>query len=199
MLDTEFHADDSDAIMVQEITEAVSIRAFYLLFHPNFIYRYTSLHTRAKAWHEYLECLLSPIIRKKYGDISQERQINGQNINNNNNKHTFIHELLRMCYFEEMLPHEALMDNLKTVILAGSETTALTITNTILMLAMNPEIDMRVYQEIKEFCQEGIELDFSTLKDMTYLDMVVKETLRLFPAVPGTIRDTLADTFISNF
>lgn len=196
MLDTEFIANDHDAVMVQEITEAVSIRAFFLLFHPNFIYRCTSLHTRAKAWHDYLENLLKPIIKEKFDDLTQEQL---SDVQNSNVKHTFLHELLRMCYIERTLPHQALMDNLKTVILAGSETTAITITNAILMLSMNPEIDAKVYQEIKESCPDETIIDHSVVKEMTYLDMVVKETLRLFPAVPGTIRETMSDTYIGTW
>lgn len=64
------------------------------------------------------------------------------------------------------------------------------------MLAMHPEVDQRLHAEIQEFCQDGAEIDHKLIKEMNYLDMVFKEVLRLFPSVPGTVRSTMADTFI---
>lgn len=66
----------------------------------------------------------------------------------------------------------------------------------ILMLAMHPKVDEKLYNEITEYFKVGDDLNYDMVKRMPYLDMVVKEVLRLFPAVPGTVRETLSDTFI---
>lgn len=66
----------------------------------------------------------------------------------------------------------------------------------LLMLAMHPDVDKKLYAEIQEFCHEGVEIDYKLIKQMEYLNMVFKEVLRLFPSVPGTARSTIEDTFI---
>lgn len=192
MLETDFTADYNDAMMVQEINEVACTRAFNLLYHPDWIFQWTSLHRRAKAWHEYLENILDPIItsKKRCGDVSVEGDYKTS---------SFINELLKISYIENKVPYKAMMDNLKLIILAGSEPLSIALSNVLTMLAIYPEIDNRVYQEINEFYKEGTCLDSTTVKQFTYLDRVIKETLRLLTVVPGTTRDTLADTFIRKY
>lgn len=187
MLETDFTADFNDAIMLQEINEVACTRSFYLLYHPDWIFQWTSLHKRGRAWHEYLEEILKPIVKnkKRGGDFSVEGDY----------KTTFINELMKITYFEDKVPVEALMDNLKTIILAGSEPLSIALSNVLTMLAIHPDIDQKVYQEIQSFYEPG-KLDGITIKKFTYLDRVIQETLRLLTIVPGTVRDTMADTYI---
>lgn len=64
------------------------------------------------------------------------------------------------------------------------------------MLAMHPKIDETLYSEITEYYKIGDDLNYGTVKKMSYLDMVVKEVLRLFPVVPVTAKESLCDTFV---
>ena len=52
-------------------------------------------------------------------------------------------------------------------------------------LAVNPDIQDRLYQEVKEVKEElnGKPLSYEILQKMKYLDMVVSETLRKWPNV----------------
>lgn len=61
------------------------------------------------------------------------------------------------------------------------------------MLALHPAIDERVYSEIQENYQTDTYLDYDTVKKCQYLDMVVKEVLRVFPVAPITIRENLTE------
>lgn len=68
-----------------------------------------------------------------------------------------------------------------------------------LMLALHPEIDQKLYDEIKDYSNNGMnELDYETVKKMPYLDMVVKETLRLLPVVPIVGRQCIQDVELGN-
>lgn len=49
---------------------------------------------------------------------------------------------------------------------------------TIMMLAMYPEIDKKVEQEIFEHYTPGDEITNELLKKMTYLEQVLKEAMR---------------------
>jgi cytochrome P450 len=57
------------------------------------------------------------------------------------------------------------------------------------MLALHPEVQQKAVQEIMEvFGTVDAPIDFETLNQLPYLDMVVKETMRLFPVLPVSAR-----------
>lgn len=64
------------------------------------------------------------------------------------------------------------------------------------MLAMHPEVDHKLNQELKENFKVGDQIDHTLLKKLPYLDMVFKETLRLFPTVPIVLRQANAEKYI---
>lgn len=64
------------------------------------------------------------------------------------------------------------------------------------MLAMHPEVDHRLSQELNQNFKIGDPIDHVLLKKLPYLDMVFKETLRLFPTVPIILRQANADKYI---
>lgn len=51
------------------------------------------------------------------------------------------------------------------------------------MLAMHPDIQEKVRKETEEVVGDGI-IDQQATINMKYLDMVIQETMRLFPAGP---------------
>lgn len=62
------------------------------------------------------------------------------------------------------------------------------------MLAMCPEAQQKVVEELKEIYGTADEMiDFESLNKLTYLDMVVKETMRLFPVVPISARKSTGE------
>lgn len=73
--------------------------------------------------------------------------------------------------------------------------------STLVMLAMHPEIQERLYQEISSEFSNPTKCNVTAegLEKCVYLDMIVKETLRLFPPIPIITRSVIADTKIGNF
>jgi cytochrome P450 len=64
----------------------------------------------------------------------------------------------------------------------------------LLMLAMHDEVQEKLYQEISEiFENDDVEVDNESIKRMKYLDLVVKETMRLFPVAPVIGRKVVQD------
>lgn len=59
---------------------------------------------------------------------------------------------------------------------------------------MHPEVQQKLYEEIKEvFHSEDVKFELNTLYQLTYLDQVVKETLRLYPVAPMISRECTKD------
>ncbi|GFS67856.1 cytochrome P450 9e2, partial [Nephila pilipes] len=69
--------------------------------------------------------------------------------------------------------------------LAGYDTTASTLSFASYLLALNPGIQNKLYEELREVLQRHKgELTYEALQDMKYLDNVISETLRLYPPAP---------------
>lgn len=58
--------------------------------------------------------------------------------------------------------------------IAGFETSSSAISNALYELALNPEVQDKLRQEIKEYFNKHNELKYEYIKDMTYLDLVFR-------------------------
>lgn len=89
-------------------------------------------------------------------------------------------------------------DECVTLFIAGHETTALTLIWAWSLLAQNPDVEARLHTEV-DTVLAGRTPALSDLPNLPYTEMVVKETLRLYPAAWLTSREPLTDTTIQGF
>lgn len=85
------------------------------------------------------------------------------------------------------------LSNVRTFIFAGHDTTTSAISRTLHQLALYPEIQSRLREEVTAACKKHGDLDYDTLMTLPYLDAVCRETLRVFPPVPQ-----LSRTYVSS-
>lgn len=93
---------------------------------------------------------------------------------------------------------QELEDEANTMVFGAFETTA-TITYSILMcLSFYPEYQEKLFQEIVAVMPEERPVTFEDLGNLSYMEMVILETLRLLPAVPLIGRRTDCDLTLAN-
>lgn len=105
----------------------------------------------------------------------------------------------RKDFMSYMLPHNdkgefteaELTSNAATLLIAGSETTATTLTAGTYFLLKNPSVYQRLVQEIRSSFKEEKDITISELDNLPYLAAVLTETLRIFPPVPGIMSRTI--------
>ncbi|KAK4388998.1 cytochrome [Sesamum angolense] len=90
-----------------------------------------------------------------------------------------------------------IVDNCRNIYLAGFETSAVSASWCLMLLASNPEWQTRVRDEAEEFCQGRIP-DIDMLRKMKQLHMVIQETMRLYPPAPTLAREAFKDVKIGN-
>ncbi|KAK8582083.1 hypothetical protein V6N13_145071 [Hibiscus sabdariffa] len=90
-----------------------------------------------------------------------------------------------------------IVDNCKNIYFAGHETTAVTASWCLMLLALHPEWQSRIREEVAQVCPDGLPNadSISRLKTVT---MVIQETMRLYPAGAFVTRAVLEDTRIGN-
>ncbi|XP_075167036.1 cytochrome P450 6g1-like [Haematobia irritans] len=71
-------------------------------------------------------------------------------------------------------------------VVGGFETSSTTMSNALLELAKHPEIQEKLKQEIRSTLNqvEGSKLSYEDINQFEYLDMIIHETLRLYPVFP---------------
>lgn len=109
-----------------------------------------------------------------------------------------IDKLFRL-FFAGKFSDQIVKEQIETVLIAGNETSALTLSYTILLLAMYPEIQEKVYAELRSaYDTQDEETSYEKVQQLPYLDMVLKEGMRMFPVAPFIVRTAIADTAISS-
>jgi len=100
-----------------------------------------------------------------------------------NDKGDMMSMLLQAKYEDgSSMDTKLVMDELITLFVAGHETTSNALSWTFYLLAQHPEIQLRLQTELDSVLQ-GADADFSHLEQLTYCEMVVKESMRLLPPV----------------
>ena len=94
---------------------------------------------------------------------------------------------------EDKFTAKEIKDHILTFV-SGYETWAVSLADTILMLAINPDIQEKCFHEINTvFNSEDVVINQETLSGLKYLELVQKEVFRLMPTVPLVLREALDD------
>ncbi|GFZ15134.1 cytochrome P450, family 714, subfamily A, polypeptide 1 [Actinidia rufa] len=91
-----------------------------------------------------------------------------------------------------------IVDNCKNIYFAGHESTAVAASWCLMLLALHPEWQARVREEVAQVCREGL-IDAESLTKMKTVTMVIQEALRLYPPAAFVSREALEETQIGHF
>lgn len=83
-------------------------------------------------------------------------------------------------------------DEAMTLFIAGHETTANALAWTLYLLSQNPDVEARLLEELRTVLQ-GRPPQMADLHQLTYTDMVIKETMRLYPPAFIITREVAED------
>ncbi|KAL9335788.1 hypothetical protein Peur_072969 [Populus x canadensis] len=97
----------------------------------------------------------------------------------------------------KMLTTRQLVDECKTFFFGGHETTALALSWTLLLLAMHPEWQNKLREEIREVTGDK-EIDFTKVAGLKKMGWVMNEVLRLYPPSPNVQRQAREDIQVND-
>ncbi|CAK1546289.1 unnamed protein product [Leptosia nina] len=181
---------------VLDIFHLLTHRMFHIWLWPDCIYKFTSQHADFKESVRILYKLTDEIIQKKRTEL---RDLDLEEYNNQASGSTrcFLEHLMLLSGKDSGLSDVELRDEISLLLLAGTDTSAVAICNTLKLLAMYPKVQEDIYIELMDVLGDSNrKLNRSDLKDLKYLNMVVKESLRLFPPVPIIVRKVCEETVL---
>lgn len=109
-------------------------------------------------------------------------------------------DLLLEAYDRGEISREGIREEVDTFMFEGHDTTAAGLTWALYLLARHPHIQQQVHEEVDKFFEQRPEtLTVNDLKDLRYLECVVKEAQRMFPSVPFIARRTTEDCHLDGY
>lgn len=108
-------------------------------------------------------------------------------------------DIISVAMHSGVMDEENLVDQLMTFLGAGHETTATAMQWAVYALCKNPEVQIKLREEIRAnlpsiASEDSDAIDATTIDNLPYLHAVCNEILRFHPSVPGTIRTAVKDT-----
>lgn len=94
----------------------------------------------------------------------------------------------------EGLSEDELVGNILIFLVAGHETTAHALATVLALMALYPEEQVKLVQQIHNLQGDRPELTYDDMRKLTYATAIMYEALRLYPAVPLLPKVTHSDT-----
>ncbi|GFT96041.1 cytochrome P450 4V2 [Nephila pilipes] len=182
---------------VQEIGDSFMYRVIRPWLHLDFIFKWTACGKRFTANVRRVQAFTRRVIKNKKLDMeARNKYADVELFPNDSTSHrrkckAFLELLLEHHLKDPSFTEEDVREEVDTFMVEGHETTAMALSWTLYCLGINPQIQLRVQEELDEIFNDDISRDI-TREDITrmkYLECVIKETLRLYPPVPFMARE----------
>ncbi|VBA62333.1 cytochrome P450 [Mycobacterium attenuatum] len=136
--------------------------------------------------------------RSRVADIIEARRLNLTPEPGNDMLDIMLHSVDRAS--GDRLDNDNIINQIMTLLIAGSETSANTIAFALHFLSIYPDVAARARCEVDKLWPDPTapNIDFDDVPKLRYLRRVIDETLRLWPVAPGYSRQARQDTSIGN-
>ncbi len=105
--------------------------------------------------------------------------------------------LVRIAVKEPKYNREALIAEAVELLIAGTDTTAHTLSFAVGELSLNPRVFLQARNIVDQVCLNQSSINIESLKELGYIRAIIKETLRLYSVASGsTSLETQRDTMI---
>lgn len=89
---------------------------------------------------------------------------------------------------EGLIDPQGICSEVTTFITAGYDSTSICLTLTLVLLSLHQDVQQRCFEELQQHSDNDKELSAFDYNNFTYLECVIKESLRLFPPAPFIAR-----------
>ncbi|XP_028263336.1 cytochrome P450 4V8 [Parambassis ranga] len=194
------NSDSEYVRSVYKMSDIVSRRQRTPWFWPDFVYNYFGEGREQDKTLKILHSFTRKVINEKAENMSYIESDNDSD-RETRKRRAFLDMLLKTTDEEgNRMSHEDIQEEVDTFMFRGHDTTAASMNWVLHLLGSHPEAQKKVHQELQEvFGASEQPVNAEDLKNLKYLECVIKEALRLFPSVPFFARSIGEDCHINGF
>ncbi|XP_041469495.1 cytochrome P450 4V2-like [Lytechinus variegatus] len=184
---------------VSRMTNLVVRRIRNFMLWPDLIYKRTAAGKEHDKTLRVLHTVTEKMIQERLHHIPSNKSETDQSepITGQRKRIAFLDLLLQMHREDPSFTLKDIREEVDTFMFEGHDTTSSAISWALLLIGQHPEIQARLHDEIDEiFGKSERPVTSDDISKMSYLNCVVKESLRLIPAVPGIGRDIEDDIIV---
>lgn len=149
-----------------------------VIIFPRSLWPYLPFWKKFVAAWDHLFKVSEKLIHKKMAELQQSADLD-QDIEGAYLTHLLLSDKMTLS---------EILGSITELLLAGVDTTSNTICWALYHLAKEPQIQEQLYQEVSSVCPGDTVPVSDDTANMPYLKAVIRETLRLYPVVPGNAR-----------
>ncbi|KAF8265237.1 cytochrome P450 [Lactarius quietus] len=97
---------------------------------------------------------------------------------------------------DDRLSEEEVVAQMMGFLVAATDTTSSALSRVLHLLALHPDVQDKLRKELKEAFEDDEELTHDQLVSLPFLEAVCRESLRLFPPLPGVMRTARSDAIL---
>ncbi|GIX98377.1 cytochrome P450 4V2 [Caerostris extrusa] len=183
---------------IHDIGNTFMYRGFRPWLYPEVIFYRTTIGKNFKANLQCIQGLTRNVMKQKKAEMaSSDKNTEEMELNTNDNcalgkkRKAFLELLLELHLQDPSFTEEDVREEVDTFMFAGHDTTAMALSWSLYCLGLYPDIQKTAREELDAIFgndpKRGVVRE--DLMKMKYLECVIKETLRLYPAVPMFSRE----------
>ncbi|XP_028250015.1 cytochrome P450 [Parambassis ranga] len=157
-----------------------------IVLFPKSVWPYLPFWKQFVATWDHLFKVAEELVKKKMEEIQKNVDLD-QNVEG-----AYLTHLL----LSDQMTVTEILGSITELLLAGVDTTSNTISWSLYHLAKEPEIQEQLYQEVISVCPGDKVPNSNDIAQMPYLKALIRETLRLYPVVPGNARVTVENEIV---
>ncbi|CAH0697150.1 unnamed protein product [Spodoptera exigua] len=190
--------DKDYAVAIEDLLALYCDRFQKVWLHIGFIFSWSALKRKQDKLTTTLKNIMNPIILKRKSEMNTKTEPIYYDDAPGKFK-PVLDQMLQMSHEQDVFSVDDIREHLDTLVAASYDTTSSALSFILLVIASYPEVQDKIYKEIQEVLQ-NMEDDFTKhdLQKLVYLEAVMKETMRLYVAVPIIARQIDVDVKLKN-
>ncbi|XP_073951334.1 cytochrome P450 4C1-like isoform X2 [Choristoneura fumiferana] len=177
----------------EKLSHLIARRIVTVWMHPDVIYKNLPIYKEFTKNRRLLFDFVDKLIQNK----REELKNNNNQLYDQSGRRTFLEMMIMGSGGERGYTDLELREEVLVIILAGTDTSAVGASYASVLLSRFPNVQEKVYEELQDvFGDSDRPLTVQDLPNLKYLDAVMKETLRMYPPVPVTVREVHNDVVL---
>lgn len=198
---------NSDSVYVRavkEISEIITMRHYNFLMRSNLLFNLSPLYWKQKRVLRILHGFTDSVILSRREELKRSLKVKAKQETNDvgeKKKMALLDLLLQSTIEEKPLSNHDIREEVDTFMFEGHDTTTSGIAFCLYNIAKYPAVQQKAFDEIRNVIGDDLNqaVTLNDLNSLNYLELVIKEALRLFPPVPFYGRRIRSDFYLSEF